>query len=166
VYLVTLAINKIDTLKMIRPFIQADKETLIEIFKLNTPQYFEEKEVADFTAYLDHYGDTYLTLEHDGNIVGGTGYYVNAIDKSGRITWIFFHPNYTGLGLGRQAVAYCLGALKQNPEVGKLVVMTSQLAYRFFEKFGYSITTIEKDFWGIGLDLYEMEMPNDLLASG
>jgi len=150
---------------MIRPFIQADKDTLIEIFKLNTPQNFDTKEVADFIEYLDNYSDTYLTLEHEGKIVGGTGYYLKETDKSGRITWIFFHPNYAGLGLGRQAIEYCLTALKQNPKVEKLVVTTSQLAYKFFEKFGYRLTRIEKDFWGLGLDLYEMEMPNDQLAS-
>jgi len=146
---------------MIRPFNQADKDTLIEIFKLNTPQYFDTKEVYDFIEYLNNYSDTYLTFEHEGKIVGGTGYYVKETDKSGRITWIFFHPNYSGLGLGRQAVEYCLKTLKQIQKVEKLIVTTSQLAYKFFEKFGYRITKIEKDFWGLGLDLYEMEMPNE-----
>ena len=146
---------------MIRPFNQADKNTLIEIFKLNIPQNFNVKEVDDFIEYLDNYSDTYLTLEHESKIVGGTGYYVKETDKSGRITWIFFHPNYSGLGLGRQAVEYCLKTLKQIQKVEKLIVTTSQLAYKFFEKFGYRITKIEKDFWGLGLDLYEMEMPNE-----
>jgi N-acetylglutamate synthase-like GNAT family acetyltransferase len=148
---------------MIRPFNQADRDTLIEIFKLNTPRYFDPKEVNDFIEYLENYSDTYLTLEHEGKIVGGTGYYVKESDKSGRITWIFFHPDYSGLGLGRQAVEYCLTTLKQNPKVEKFVVTTSQLANKFFEKFGYKLTKTEKDFWGHGLDLYEMEMLNDRL---
>jgi N-acetylglutamate synthase-like GNAT family acetyltransferase len=146
---------------MIRPYNKADKDTLIEILKLNIPQYFDAKEVADFRNYLDNYSDTYLTIEHKDKIVGGTGYYVKDTDKSGRITWIFFHPDYTGLDFGKQAVEYCLTTLKKNPIVEKLVVTTSQLAFKFFEKFGFSLTKIEKDFWGLGLDLYEMEMPND-----
>lgn len=150
---------------MIRPFKETDKETLVEIFKLNTPQHFDTKEVKDFIQYLESYSNTYLTLEYEDKIVGGTGYYVKEGDKSGRITWIFFHPNYSGLGLGRQAVEYCLTTLKQNPKVEKFVVTTSQLAYKFFEKFGYKLTKTEKDYWGLGLDLYEMEMPNDELAS-
>jgi ribosomal protein S18 acetylase RimI-like enzyme len=150
---------------MIRPFNQSDKDILIEIFKLNTPQYFDPKELSDFLEYLDHHSDTYLTIEHDSNIVGGTGYYVKEADKSGRITWIFFHPDYAGLGLGRQVVEYCLTTLKQNPTVEKLVVTTSQLAYRFFEKFGFQLIKTEKDYWGPGLDLYEMEMPNDQIAN-
>ncbi|UQD56855.1 GNAT family N-acetyltransferase [Flavobacterium sp. K5-23] len=149
---------------MIRSYNDSDKDTLIEIFNLNTPQYFDKKEVADFIEYLDNYSDTYLTIEHEDKIVGGTGYYVNYSDNSGRITWIFFHPNYSGFGLGKQAVEHCLTKLKNNPKVEKLVVTTSQLAYNFFEKFGYKLSKIEKDFWGLGLDLYEMEMPNDQLA--
>ncbi|MBS1735607.1 MAG: GNAT family N-acetyltransferase [Bacteroidetes bacterium] len=150
---------------MIRPFKQTDKEILIETFKLNTPQYFDTKEVNDFVSYLEHHSDTYFTLEHDNKIVGGTGYYVKEGDKSGRITWIFFHPHYSGFGLGRQAVEHCLEILRQDPRVEKFVVTTSQLAYKFFEKFGYQLTKTEKDYWGIGLDLYEMEMPNNKLAS-
>lgn len=37
------------------------------------------------------------------------------------------------------------------------IVTTSQLAYKFFEKFDYRIIRIEKNYWGDGLDLYEME---------
>jgi len=150
---------------MIRPFKETDKETLIEIFKLNTLQYFDTKEENDFIEYLKSYSNTYLTIEHEDKIVGGTGYYVKEDDKSGRITWIFFHPNYSRLGLGRQAVEHCLTTLKQHPKVEKFVVTTSQLAYKFFEKFGYKLIKTEKDYWGLGLDLYEMEMTNDEFAS-
>lgn len=147
---------------MIRPFTSADKDTLIEIFKLNTPKYFDVNELSDFLGYLEDHSDTYLTITYGKNIVGGTGYYVKDADKSGRITWIFFHPDFAGMGLGRQAVDHCLAILRQDPSVEKLVVTTSQWAYRFFEKFGYALIRTEKDFWGPGLDLYEMEMSNDL----
>ena len=56
---------------MIRPFIPSDKQQLVEIFNLNTPQYFDPKEIHDFEAYLVQYGDTYLTIEHEAKIVGG-----------------------------------------------------------------------------------------------
>jgi ribosomal protein S18 acetylase RimI-like enzyme len=41
--------------------------------------------------------------------------------------------------------------------VKKLVVRTSQLAYKFFERLGYHLIRTEKDYWGKGLDLYLME---------
>ncbi len=145
---------------MIRPYKQLDKERLLAIFELNTPKYFDNKEANDFKEYLKQNGETYLTIEKNNKIVGGTGYYVNERDNSGRITWIFFDPNYSGQGLGKQAVDYCLNLLRKDERVEKFIVTTSQLAYKFFEKFGYRISRIEKHYWGKGLDLYEMEMPN------
>ncbi|MGC4034463.1 MAG: GNAT family N-acetyltransferase [Chitinophagaceae bacterium] len=142
---------------MIRPYKAEDKEQLLNIFKLNTPVYFDVNEVKDFETYLDRYPGTYLTVEHENAIAGGAGYYVKEDDKSGRITWIFFHPHESGQGLGRQVVEYCLEKLKADERVEKLVVTTSQFAFKFFEKFGYQLVRIEKDYWGKGLDLYLME---------
>ncbi len=101
-----------------------------------------------------------MTIEVDNNIVGGTGYYINDKDHSGRITWIFFDPSYSGQGLEKQVVEHCLKVLGEDKRVEKFIVTTSQLAYKFFEKFDYSTNRIEKDYWGEGLDLYEMDKPN------
>ena len=144
---------------MIRPYTSADKEELLRVFALNTPQFFDKKEVQDFEAYLQENASTYLTIEVDNRIVGGIGYYVNKNDKSGRITWIFFDPDYAGRGLGKQAVQYCLEELNNHNTVEKFVVTTSQHAYQFFEIFGFNTYRIEKNYWGEGLDLYEMEKP-------
>jgi len=46
---------------------------------------------------------------------------------------------------------------KPDPGVEKLVVTTSQLAYQFFEKFGYRFAQTEQDYWAPGLDLYRLE---------
>lgn len=152
-----LTVKNSKNFKMIRPFKISDKKQLVDIFTLNTPKYFAPEEVQDFEAYLAQQGDTYFTVEHQNEIVGGVGCYVKESDKSGRITWIFFHPNSSGNGLGTKAVTHCLNMLKLNPRVEKLVVTTSQLAYKFFGKFGYKLIKTEKDYWGKGLDLYLME---------
>ena len=146
---------------MIRPYKTADKEHLLKIFSLNTPNYFDKNEIKDFENYLEQKPETYLTIEVDNTIVGGTGYYINEYDKSGRITWIFFDPSYAGKGLGKQSVEHCLKIFHKDKRVEKLIVTTSQLAYKFFEKFDYSINRIEKNYWGEGLDLYEMEKSNE-----
>ena len=143
---------------MIRPYKPEDKATLLKIFTANIPKYFAEKEINDFENYLELNAVTYLTIEVGNTIVGGTGYYINETDSSGRITWIFFNPSYAGLGLGRKSVEHCLNVLAKDNRVEKLIVRTSQLAYKFFEKFGFRITRFAKDYWGEGLDLYEMEM--------
>ncbi|MEO6671053.1 MAG: GNAT family N-acetyltransferase [Ferruginibacter sp.] len=143
---------------MIRPFQTGDKPILIEIFKLNTPQFFDPKELADFDNYLDKYSKTYLTIEQNDKIVGGTGYQISNDNLTGSITWIFFHPDQAGQGLGKQAVEHCLTVLKANKNLETLAVRTSQLAFKFFEKFGFKLIRTKKDYWGHGLDLYEMEV--------
>jgi N-acetylglutamate synthase-like GNAT family acetyltransferase len=145
---------------IIRFFNIADKDKLVDIFRLNVPKYFAPKEINDFEQYLTQHGETYLTIEHEGEIIGGTGYYVNISDNSGRITWIFFHPGAKGCGAGKKAVEYCMNILKADPRVNKLVVTTSQFAFGFFGKFGYELVKTEKDYWGTGLDLYLMEQSN------
>lgn len=142
---------------MIRPYQPSDKSGLLKVFYLNTPKYFDKSEVDDFEEYLEHNADSYLTIEMNNSIVGGTGYYINENDNSGRITWIFFDPNFSGQGLGKQSVEYCLNLLGKDERVEIFIVTNSQLAYKFFEKFDYRIIRIEKNYWGDGLDLYEME---------
>jgi hypothetical protein len=75
---------------MIRPYKPTDKERFLKIFSLNIPKYFDKNEIHTFVDYLEQNAETYLTIEVDNTIVGGTGYYINEKDKSGRITWIFF----------------------------------------------------------------------------
>lgn len=143
---------------MIRKYYLTDRPELLEIFKLNTPQYFDPKEAAGFEEYLNENSETYLTIEQDNKIVGGAGYQITHNNSIGRVTWIFFHPGQAGKGLGKEAVEYCLSILKANTNLKKLVVTTSQLAYKFFEKFGFQLISTEKNYWGQGLDLYTMEI--------
>lgn len=145
----------------IRPYIQSDNKALFNIFKRNTPQYFDPKEIHDFQKYLEEKADTFLTVELSQNIVGGTGFEVNETKQTGSIIWIFFDPDHTGKGIGKSAVEYCLTALKKDQRVKRYVVRTSQLVFPFFEKFGFQTIRTEKDYWGEGLDLYLMEMDRD-----
>lgn len=142
---------------MIRPYVSTDREALINIFKLNTPEFFDPKEIADFEAYLDEFADTYFTTELEGKIVGGTGYCYSENNTVGHVTWILFHPNTKGMGLGKKAVEHCFEHFKSNLDLKKIEVTTSQLAYRFFEKLGFTLLRTQKDYWGKGLDLYVME---------
>ena len=143
---------------MIRPYKSEDKEFLLDIFKLNTPKYLSPDEIDDLVSYLDENWKTYLTVESENQIIGGAGYQITDDGAIGRITWIFFHPDCVGLGMGRNVVEYCFSLLRKVTSIRKVVVATSQLAYRFFEKFGFQLTRTEKDYWGEELDLYFMEM--------
>jgi ribosomal protein S18 acetylase RimI-like enzyme len=143
--------------QIIRAFQASDKEALIKILKANTPKYFDPNEIDDFEAYIDQRASTYLCVEQDGQIIGGAGYYVNNIDLSGRIKWVFFKPEFHKQGLGKLIIEHCIKELESHKLVRNLMLTTSQLAYPFFEKFGFKTTQTKKDYWGPGLDFYLME---------
>ena len=143
---------------MIRPYKKSDKDLLIEVFKLNTPKYFDVKEVEDFEMYLEKNHRTYFTFEINNEIVGGTGINIDENNKTGQVTWIFFAPSHSRKGLGKLSVEHCLNILKKNKSVDDIIVTTSQYAFKFFEKFGFETNRIEKDHWGEGLHLYDMKI--------
>lgn len=146
---------------MIRPYTPEDLPQLLEVFRLNIPKYFDKREEGEYIKYLEEYGDTYFTIVDNDEVIGGVGCYYHPADRSGRVSWIFLSPDDFGKGHGRQAVEFCHSRFRSDERIEKLVVMTSQLTYRFFEKFGYRTSRTEKDHWGQGLDLYEMEMAKD-----
>jgi ribosomal protein S18 acetylase RimI-like enzyme len=143
---------------LIRPYRTSDRSALIEVFRLNTPKYFDPSELSHFEEYLSKYSQTYFTVEQNGTIVGGAGFHFTKNDTVGHISWIFFHPDFSGKGLGSTAIRHCLDRLKSERKLRRLSATTSQLAYKFFEKFGFRLVRTEKDYWGRGLDLYEMEI--------
>jgi hypothetical protein len=49
----------------------------------------------------------------------------------------------------------------KDKKVKHLTVTNSQHANEDFEKFGYHTIRTVKDYWGKGLDLHEIEQPNE-----
>jgi N-acetylglutamate synthase-like GNAT family acetyltransferase len=143
--------------QIIRTYHLSDKVGLFDIFKHYIPSDFAPSEIHDFDSYLKEYWSTYFTIEIDGQIVGSIGYQLIDAETTGQIKWILIHPEYAGKGLGKMAIEHCLTIFKTKPKVKKVIVTTSQLAYQFFEKFGFILKKSEKDFWGKGFDFYLLE---------
>ena len=143
---------------MIRQFKQTEKEALLDILKVNTPLYFHPKELEDFSQYLDANADFYFVYLEAGTIAGGAGWHLDDAQKSGSISWVLCRPEFQGMGIGKSLVETCLDRLRQEKKIQKIVVRTSQLAYRFFTKFGFEVVETRENYWGPGLDLYLMEM--------
>ena len=52
-----------------------DFKFLSNIFSLNVPKYFDEKELVDFKKYFDSKNiESYFIIESQGIILGGAGY--------------------------------------------------------------------------------------------
>ena len=143
---------------MIRPYQTTDKDQVIEIFKLNTPKYFALSEKEDLVQYLDDLREDYFVMEENGELIGagGINYFLN--ENTARISWDFFDPGFQGKGLGRKLLQHRIDKMKENPNIKTIIVRTSQVAFGFYEKSGFQLKDIEKDFWAKGFDLYLMEM--------
>ncbi len=142
---------------MIRPYLIQDKDNLIELIRLNTPRYFAEAEVQDFAEYLEVHLERYFVLESEGKIVGSGGINYFPDEATARLSWDVIHPDVQGQGFGRELTLFRINEVKRNPAIHTLVVRTSQLVYPFYEKMGFVLEKMVKDYWADGLDLYQMK---------
>ncbi|GAB3810666.1 GNAT family N-acetyltransferase [Pontibacter rugosus] len=143
---------------MIRPYTKEDREELLHLLRLNTPLYFAVAEEEDFQEYLDQHLEIYYVVEEKGAIVASGGINYFAEDKLARLSWDVVHPDYQGKGVGRVLTQYRIEQIKQAPAIATVVVRTTQLVYRFYEKMGFELEEVKKDFWAEGFDLYLMAL--------
>jgi [ribosomal protein S18]-alanine N-acetyltransferase len=148
-------------MQLIRRYTATDKQSLLEILRLNTPQYFAPEEEADFVTYLDQLAEHYYVVEEAGKIVGSGGF--NFLDNETwvRISWDLIHPEYQGRGIGKALTTFRIAEIKQKPTVRLIQVRTTQLVYPFYQKLGFELEKVEKDFWAKGFDLYQLYIALD-----
>jgi [ribosomal protein S18]-alanine N-acetyltransferase len=139
----------------VRNYQSADKDDVVRLFLLNTPAYFHPQEQADLEAFLDSEIENYMVVVDNGQLIASGG--SNIEDGIGWLSWYIVHPEYQGRGAGRQLALQNIALLAADKRVGCFKVRTSQLVYPFYEKLGYVVITTEKDYWGQGFDLVEME---------
>jgi len=140
---------------MIRAYRKSYKSQLIKLLRLNTPSYFHPQEEEDFSMYLDEDAEHYFVYIYEKEIIGCGGInYGFDNGATARLSWDMVHPHFHGMGIGSQLVEHRLSQIKANSEVTNVVVRTTQMAYRYYLKFGFINVKIEKDYWQEGFDLY------------
>jgi ribosomal protein S18 acetylase RimI-like enzyme len=143
----------------IRPYTATDRENVLQLLRLNTPRYFAPSEEKDLEYYLDHHAEHYFVVESGGELRGCGGFNFSDDRTVGKISWDIFHPDHQGKGLGSALTRYRIERLKEYDSVRIISVRTSQVAFQFYEKFGFRLREVVKDYWAEGFDLYRMEFP-------
>ena len=146
----------------IRKYINSDKKDVLELFKLNTPEFFSPSEESDLNFYLDNHSEYYYVLEIENRICACAGYNIFT-DNLVRISWDIVHPKKQSKGLGTELIKFRLQKIREIEGVKLVSVRTTQLVYKFYEKFGFELKETLKDFWAAGFDLYKMECDLKLL---
>lgn len=141
----------------IRAYEPDDKTDVINLIRLNTPKFFAVDEEEDLKKYLETERELYYVLLYDEKIVGCGGINFSDDKTIGKISWDIFHPDYQGNSLGTKLLKHRIEKLRSIDSIQKITVRTSQVAYKFYEKQGFELIEIVKDYWAEGFDMYSME---------
>ena len=141
----------------IRKYDSNDLDQVINLIRLNTPEFFSAKEEPDLFNYLQNETDNYFIVETAGKITGSGGFNFRHSPTVAVIAWDIIHPEFHGTGQGSALVLHRLKLIRGLPEVKEVCVRTSQLAYRFYEKSGFVLREVIKNYWDEGFDLYRMD---------
>lgn len=141
----------------IREYQPQHRDQVIHLLRLNVPEYFAPEEEAELIRYLDKEIEHYYVVELDRRIVGSGGINYAENGTIGVISWDIFHPDYQDRSLGTRLVKYRIEKLKADGQVRSIVVRTSQMTYKFYEKQGFTLMEIVKNYWADGFDMYFMK---------
>ena len=137
------------------PFESRFKSELLTLFDLNCPAFFAPEERSDFLEYLGEKVEDYFVVFYQNKLVACGG--INYPDGLARavLSWDIIHPDFHKKGIGTNLVQYRIRHI-QTKGVFQIGVRTSQMVYSFYEKNGFQLKQIQKEYWAIGYDLYDM----------
>lgn len=141
----------------IREYHPHDKNDVIQLFRLNAPQFFALDEEKDLTNYLDNEIELYYVLLENKKIVGCGGINFENEKATGKISWDILHPLYQRQSLGTKLLTHRIDTLCTMDGIQEITVRTSQFAYKFYEKQGFEIVEINQNYWADGFDMYKMK---------
>jgi [ribosomal protein S18]-alanine N-acetyltransferase len=147
----------VDNTIVIRRYSNKDKSAVLNLFDLNTPQYFSPLEKKDLVHYLDFESEHYFIIELNQSISGCGGFNLTNNNKTGSLSWDMIHPEFHGRKLGGNLVKYRLHMLNQISTLESIIVRTSQFVFEFYEKMGFKLIEVFADYWAKGYHLYRME---------
>lgn len=144
---------------MIIPYSNDHFSSVINLLELNTPLYFHTSEKKEFQEYLTSKREDYFVYIKDDQVVGCGGINYFSEENVARISWDIIHPDHHGKGIGKELMLYRIDWIKkQSSRHQRIIVRTSQLVFKFYQKMGFSLQEVIPDYWAPKLDLYLMEL--------
>lgn len=144
---------------IIERYTDQNESEVLNLLRLNTPQSFSPDEEKDLLHYLHHYADDYFVLKINDEVVASGGYNIAEDGITAKISWDIVHPDNQRMGFGKILTKFRIDEIKKEGGIEYLSVRTSQLAYKFYQRFGLNLRETAKDFWAKGFDMYRLDCP-------
>jgi ribosomal-protein-alanine N-acetyltransferase len=146
------------------------RQSCVDMFLSNTPSFFAPVEQPLFESWLDDLEKgrqrkdaviyNYVLFEDQLPVASG-GFYVGALDHKARMAWGMVHRAHHRRGLGREFLNFRIRRIRQMFPYSLIALDTTQFSFGFYEKQGFVVTGITKDFYAPGMDRYDMEFRAD-----
>ena len=129
----------------------------MKLFKSNLPVFFHTSEQMLFQDYLlKEKINYYLLFNSNNKLVASGGYEVEEKPNTIVLTWGMVDSSYHKNGYGRSLTEFRLNSIYNNFPKSNIILNTTQKTFQFYEKFGFKLVSIKKDYYGVGLDRYDM----------
>ena len=128
----------------------------LSILKSNTPEFIDKSEESLFIHYLSRKGIIYFVLFESRKLIGCGGYGYDNKKNSVILSWGLIHNQFHKMGFGTHLLKYRIKQIVKNYPNSNIILDTSQKTYKFYERFSFSVDNITRNFYGKGLDRYDM----------
>ena len=141
-----------------RPYIPDYKDSCINIFVSNTPNYFGVHELDDFRKFLDTLPCPYYVVTRNDEVLACGGYGVDQQKNTVVLAWGMARADLHKQGLGTFLLAERLKQIYQDFGETVVEIDTSQHSKGFFERFGFEVGIITENYYAPGLHRVDMQL--------
>jgi ribosomal protein S18 acetylase RimI-like enzyme len=128
----------------------------LSILKSNTPEFIDKSEESLFINYLSRKGIIYFVLFESRKLIGCGGFGYDNKKDSVILSWGLIHNQFHKMGFGTHLLQYRIKQIVKKYPNSNIILDTSQKTYKFYERFSFSVDNITRNFYGKGLDRYDM----------
>lgn len=144
----------------VREYSPDDRSACLAVFDSNVPESFLPAERELFAAFLDDLPGPYFVLADEaGDVVACGGYAISTGTATADLCWGMVTRDRQGTGVGRWLVEIRLARIDADSSATDAALKTSQHTRAFYEKLGFTTTSVVRNGIAPGMDTCEMHRP-------
>ncbi len=148
----------------LRPYAEADRSAVLELFDANVPSYFAPDERGWLEDSLDDLEGPAFVVTVDGAAAAFGGYEIWDYYDKALLCWGMAHPSFHGRGLGRWLLAERLALIaEETPPTRWVTVDTSPKVAPFFLSQGFETASVWPHGYRAGGEMHVLRF--DLTAT-